>query len=155
MTSSEPLKTILLEMNDVYEKLLTVGKEKQAALIKGDSDQLLAIFPKESALIKEISQLEEQRQQETISYQSKTLSELITEAAEEQSELLNYQTELKEKLAVLEQQHDLNRQLIESSLQYINSMLGLLTQKQEQPLTYSAKQYAQSNASSSFFDAKV
>ncbi|MCM3763602.1 flagellar protein FlgN [Neobacillus niacini] len=155
MTSSEPLKTILQEMMTVYEKLLVVGKEKQAALIKGDSEQLLAIFPKESALIKEISQLEERRQQETIAYQSKTLSELIAEAAEERGELLNYQTELKEKLAALEQQNHLNRQLIESSLQYINSMLGLFTQKQEQPLTYSAKQYTPSNASRSFFDAKV
>ncbi|WP_066315403.1 flagellar protein FlgN [Bacillus sp. FJAT-29814] len=155
MTSSEPLKTILQEMISVYEKLLTVGKEKQAALIKGDSEQLLAIFPKESSLIKEISQLEERRQQETIAYQSKTLSELIAEAAEERGELLNYQTELKGKLTALEQQHHLNRELIESSLQYINSMLGLFTQKQEQPLTYSAKQYTQSNASRSFFDAKV
>lgn len=153
MKSVQQLKSILQEMITVYEKLLTVGKEKQAALIKGDPEQLLAVFPKESTLIKEITHLEERRQQETISLQSQTLSGLI--ADHPSVELSTYQSELRAKLTELEKQHELNRQLVESSLEYINSMLSLFTQKQEQPLTYSAKNYMQANASRSFFDAKV
>ncbi|MFC4802162.1 flagellar protein FlgN [Neobacillus sp. GCM10023253] len=153
MKSVEPLKTVLIEMITVYEKLLAVGREKQAALIKGDPELLLAIFPKESALIKEISHLEDRRQQETASLQSETLSELIEKYSS--MELSTYQTELKAKLTELEKQHELNSQLVQSSLEYINSMLSLFTQKQEQPLTYSAKNYMQANTSRSFFDAKV
>ncbi|MBS4213027.1 flagellar protein FlgN [Neobacillus rhizophilus] len=153
MKSVEPLKTVLQEMITVYEKLLEVGNEKQAALIKGDPELLLTIFPKESALIKEISHLEDRRQQEVISLQRETLSELIAEHPF--ADLSTYQTQLKAKLTDLEKQHELNRQLVESSLDYINSMLSLFTQKQEQPLTYSAKNYMQANTSRSFFDAKV
>jgi hypothetical protein len=62
------------------------------------------------------------------------------------------------KLNELEAQHALNQQLIETSLQYVNNMLALFTQKQQQPITYSGKQYGnQKDASHSrrFFDAKV
>ncbi|MEH7335180.1 flagellar protein FlgN [Neobacillus drentensis] len=157
MKPTEPLKLILEEMIAVYEKLLAVGKEKQEALIKGDPELLLSIFPKESVLIKEISLLEEKRQTETVAYQAHSLSEIIANSSstKDKEELLSYQSELKTKLIEIEAQHGLNRQLIETSLTYINNMLGLFTQKQEASLTYSAKSYAPTTFSKSFFEAKV
>jgi len=159
MTTYEPLKTILHEMILVYDELLGLGKEKQAAIIKGDPELLLALFPKESALLKEIRQLEEKRQTETLSYQSLSLSQIIDQSAssKEKEELLFYQNTLKGKLKELVDQHVLNQQLIENSLIYINSMLKLYTQPQEPSITYSAaKHYPRDNNHlRSFFDAKV
>ncbi len=159
MTQYEPLKIILQEMILVYENLLAVGKEKQAAIIKGDPELLLSIFPKESALLKEIGLLEEKRQAETLSYQSLTLSQIIdsSSSAKEKDELLCYQSDLKAKLKELVDQHELNQQLIENSLVYVNSMLALFTQPQEPSITYSAsKNYPRETSHSrSFFDAKV
>jgi hypothetical protein len=159
MTTFEPLKTILHEMILVYEKLLAVGKEKQAAIIKGDPELLLSIFPKESALLKEIGQLEEKRQAETLSYQTLSLSQIIESSSSinEKEELLFYQSTLKVKLKELVDQHQLNQELIENSLVYINSMLALYTQPQELSNTYTAaKHYPRENSySRSFFDAKV
>lgn len=159
MTTYEPLKTILHEMILVYEKLLVLGKEKQAVIIKGDPELLLSVFPKESALLKEIRHLEEKRQAETLSYQSLSLSQIIDHSSsiKEKEELLFYQTTLKAKLKELVDQHVLNQQLIENSLLYINSMLKLYTQPQESAITYTAaKHYPRENSHSrSFFDAKV
>ncbi|MGG3466036.1 flagellar protein FlgN [Neobacillus pocheonensis] len=158
MKPSEPLKTILQEMITVYEKLLDVGEEKQQAIIKGDPEQLLSIFPRESVLIKEISLLEGKRQAETLVFQSVSLSQMIenTSSANDKEELLFYQNELKGKLKELESQHQLNQRLIETSLQYIHNMLSLFTQKQDQSMTYSAKPYAKESIHSrSFFEAKV
>ncbi|WP_066067170.1 flagellar protein FlgN [Neobacillus soli] len=158
MTSYEPLKAILDEMISVYEKLLQVGKEKQAAIIKGDPELLLSIFPKESALLKEIGLLEVKRQTETVTYQSLSLGQIIdnSSSAKEKEELLSAQSELKAKLKELVAQQELNQQLIENSLAYINSMLGLFTQQQEPSITYSARNYPkENNHSRSFFDAKV
>lgn len=160
MKPTESLKTILQKMITVYEELLAVGKEKQDAIIKGDQELLLTIFPKESVLLKEISLLEEKRQVETLSYQSQTLSQIITSlsSADDKEELLTYQSELKAKLSELKAQHRLNQQLIETSLSYVNNMLALFTQKQEPSITYSAKQHApgkENTYSRSFFDAKI
>ncbi|PLS01442.1 flagellar protein FlgN [Neobacillus cucumis] len=159
MTTYEPLKFILQEMILVYEKLVQVGKEKQETIISGDTERLLSIFSKESALLKEIGRLEEKRQAETQSYQSLCLSELIesSSSAKEKEELLFYQNELKAKLKELVEQHKLNQQLIENSLVYVNRMLALFTQPGESSHTYSAaKNYPrESSASRSFFDAKV
>lgn len=158
MKPSEPLKIILQEMITVYEKLLDVGEEKQQAIIKGDPEQLLVIFPKESVLIKEIGLLEMKRQAESLVFQSVSLSQMIENAssANDKEELLFYQNELKGKLKELESQHRLNQQLIETSLQYIHNMLGIFTQKQDQAMTYSDKPYAKENIHSrSFFEAKV
>lgn len=157
---SEGLKAILKQMITVYENILLVGKEKQEALIKGEHEQLLSIFPKEAALLKEISLLEDQRQAETASYNAATLTEILSNPStkEGKEELLAYQKELKVKLIELEAQHALNQQLIETSLQYVNNMLALFTQKQQQSITYSGKQYGnQKDAPHSrrFFDAKV
>jgi flagellar biosynthesis/type III secretory pathway chaperone len=159
MTTYEPLKAILHEMILVYEKLLELGKEKQATIIKGDPESLLSIFPKESALLKEIRQLEEKRQEETLSYQSLSLSQIIdgSSSITEKDELLFYQSTLKEKLKGLVDQHQLNQELIENSLVYINSMLALYTQPQEPSNTYTASKHypKENNQSRSFFDAKV
>ena len=159
MTTYEPLKAILHEMILVYEKLLELGKEKQATIIKGDPEALLSIFPKESALLKEIRQLEEKRQEETLSYQSLSLSQIIdgSSSIAEKDELLFYQSTLKEKLKGLVDQHQLNQELIENSLVYINSMLALYTQPQESSNTYTASKHypRENNQSRSFFDAKV
>ncbi|MEH7131253.1 flagellar protein FlgN [Neobacillus drentensis] len=159
MTTYEPLKGILHEMILVYEKLLELGKEKQATIIKGDPEALLSIFPKESALLKEIRQLEEKRQEETLSYQSLSLSQIIdgSSSIAEKDELLFYQSTLKEKLKGLVDQHQLNQELIENSLVYINSMLALYTQPQESSNTYTASKHfpRENNQSRSFFDAKV
>jgi flagellar biosynthesis/type III secretory pathway chaperone len=159
MTTYEPLKAILQEMILVHEKLLAVGQEKQAAIIKGDPEGLLSIFPKESALLKEIGWLEEKRQAETLAYQSLSLTEIIdnSSSVKEKEELSFYQSELKAKLKELMDQHELNQQLIEKSLVYVNSMLALFTQPQEPSITYSAsKNYPRDNTHSrSFFDAKV
>ncbi|WML24751.1 flagellar protein FlgN [Neobacillus sp. OS1-33] len=159
MTTYEPLKAILHEMILVYEKLLELGKEKQATIIKGDPEALLSIFPKESALLKEIRQLEEKRQEETLSYQSLSLSQIIdgSSSIAEKDELLFYQSTLKEKLKGLVDQHQLNQELIENSLVYINNMLALYTQPQEPSNTYTASKHypRENNQSRSFFDAKV
>ena len=159
MTTYVPLKTILHEMILVYEKLLELGKEKQAAIIKGDPERLLSIFPIESALLKEIRQLEEKRQEETLFYQSLSLSQIIDRSSsiKEKEELLFYQSTLQAKLKGLVDQHQLNQELIENSLVYINSMLALYTQPQEPSITYTAaKHYPRENSHSrSFFDAKV
>lgn len=158
MTPYEPLNAILQQMIVVHEKLLQVGKEKQAAIIKGDPDLLLTIFPKESALLKEIGLLEDKRQAETLSYQSLSMSQIIecSTSAKEKEELLLHQSNLKAKLQELVAQQELNQQLIENSLAYINSMLGLFTQKQEPSLTYSARNFSKEQSySRSFFDAKV
>lgn len=157
---SEGLKAILKQMITVYENILLVGKEKQEALIKGEHEQLLSIFPKEAALLKEISLLEDQRQAETASFNASTLTEILTNLSttEGKEELLAYQKELKVKLNELEAQHALNQQLIETSLQYVNNMLALFTQKQQPSITYSGKQYGNQKDtahSRRFFDAKV
>lgn len=160
MKSLDQLKAILKEMVSVYDHLLAVGKEKQEALISGDNERLLSVFPKESALIKEISSLEERRQEETLSYQSLSLTKIIGDRSilKEKEELISYQSQLKLKLNELETLHATNKQLIHSALLYTNRMLELFAQRQEQPLTYSSKNNLnrkETNYSRRYFDLKA
>lgn len=142
--------------NSIYEKLLSISKEKKKVIIDGKIDELDSIIKMEGNLVLEISKLEDERE--------KTVNDLAKELGCNREELSisylcgkleNNRAEHLKKIAdsiggtlkELKEINDLNGKLIEQSLEYVNFSINLMADVlEEQQGAFKGK---------SLFDAKV
>ncbi|MBB5173763.1 flagellar protein FlgN [Texcoconibacillus texcoconensis] len=129
------LKSTLTSMVTVHESLLTIAKEKQTVVTNGDMPSLEALMKKETTHIHGLRKLEEKRQQATYAIlaeeglvkENVTLTELMTILPpDEQDELHALQKQLTDIITPLQQQNELNQQLIEESLRFVNLSLDMV-----------------------------
>ncbi|GAB7389198.1 hypothetical protein BSNK01_30360 [Bacillaceae bacterium] len=171
----EPLRAmmeVLARMIEVHRDLLALAKEKKQALLSGSLDALAAVVQKEAKYVKEITELENERRRRADEYlrtvgivpEPLPLNELIklVHKAEEKEKLREMGEELGKLVGELRQLNELNQQLIEQSLSYVQQMVALLTGGQEQDIVYSKGQKGKKEASPraasgsrSFFDVRA
>ncbi len=161
--SVQSLMSNLEKTYRLNESLLQLSTKKTDILKKGDFDALNELTANEQKHIQAIEQLEKQREKllsemvKTSGNQTVTLSDCLELVNDTEREKLN---ELKEKLTQqlkeLQNRNDLNEQLIQQSLQFIQVSLNLFRPQQEQ-ITYAPpnKQNTNGLEANSIFNRKA
>lgn len=147
-----------------HEILLSISKNKTEQIKLGDMDELSKLLMKERKQIQVIAQLEEERQQLVeqiftnlmIEEEQKTVTNLLNylEDGEEKEALLQIVTNLVEVITVLKENEQLNEQLIEQSMQFVQLSLDML-QPSMQQINYHDKKQENKSAKRSVFDSKA
>lgn len=130
----------------LHKTLLAVASEKKEILIKGDTDGLVRIMQQEQRLVKAIEAAESARinafqsvlveRQYPISME--TLEDLIkmTTSAEEKARLSGLRDELLRIVSELRAANELNQQLLEQSLSFVQMSFELMTEPPEDDYIY-------------------
>jgi flagellar biosynthesis/type III secretory pathway chaperone len=152
---------------DVHRALLTLSRQKRDAIVHNRIDELNRITGNENKLIKLAEELEAARIEAVNAYmRSKqlyvtaaiTVSTLIRFVVrlEDKEALTQRQQELVRLIEELRRENDLNRQLIEQSLDFIQYSLDLLVVTDDQEAVYrNPSQSVSSAARSALFDTKA
>lgn len=119
----------------VHRTFNDLAEEKTVTLTKGDISHLRSLLQKESAILKQLQQLEQERARlvrffingKGLVTEGGTLNELIPHVTnEEKEELLSLQKDLIEQIEILKKKNELNQQLIQDSLRFVNLSLDVL-----------------------------
>ncbi|GMN99918.1 flagellar protein FlgN [Parageobacillus thermoglucosidasius] len=158
MTFSE-LISILEAQTKLHESLYKLAQRKTEALKKNDIDTLSTLINEEQKHIFAIRQFEERRVRwmETTfpNGQNVTITRCIELADEmEREKLANLYKQLAETIAQLKQANELNKQLLEQSLQFVSAMLDAVMPS-AQPITYNETNQYEETANRSIFESKV
>jgi hypothetical protein len=163
--SAEQLLQSLQKLFVLHQNLLNLTKKKTELLKTGDMEALNLQMNEENKYILAIKQIENDRIKQVqdilkiyrLREDEQTLSkciELISEPIK--SKLLNTQHELVRVVEDLKNENDLNQQLINQSLQFINVSLGMLRpETQTTNYKHPEKKQSNENASRSMFDSKA
>ncbi len=142
------MATIISDLIDVFNKqivlyhdLLAIGNEKKNIIMKNDIDTLTTMNTVENNIISKVNRLEKQRiviindicDVLSIKADSFTLSNLANSLTieEDKEAVLKIKDELNNIISELSRVNDLNKTLIESSLDYVNFSLNTLRSVQE------------------------
>lgn len=160
----DKLIALLAELSELCQGLLDLSKQKREFLIAGQAQKLEAVTRQEEVLILRIGKLEVLREkalqeiaaEHNLNIQGLTISQLRQMAddkvAEQIKEFEQVFSSITNELVPLNQ---LNTQLIQQSLNFVNYNINLLAQTQTGP-TYAAKGSSEQNQPSrNFLDAKV
>ncbi|WP_027409283.1 flagellar protein FlgN [Anoxybacteroides tepidamans] len=163
--SAAQLIDLLGEYVRLHERLLESARTKTEVLKKGDMEALTAMIKEEQKQIAAVSQLEKERMQlmERIAQQSGHLGEELTltaciEWVEEpkKSVLKRLQEELSAVVSELKNVNQLNQQLIQQSLQFVNMTLNfILPQPPEVNYRHPNSTSSSYENSRSIFDSKA
>lgn len=166
MTKMKTLYDLLDNLIQLHKALYTLSAQKKDVLIKGNVDELVAITRHEQKLIKGITAAETARidivrelsAEKGFALQEGTLAELIklTTSAEEKTRLTASRNELTRIVAELRGANELNQQLLEQSLSFVNLTLDLITDSPEDDFIYgnpASDSYRQANRT--FFNKKA
>lgn len=136
--SIDQIISVLDELIDAHQLFIETGKEKTEVIKRGDMATLEKLINKEDVMTRRVHQLEKKRQDAVYHYLSSndiipedmTLEQLIKMAP------LGYKDQLKDRqlklineVLSLKDLNDLNRDLIEQSLQFVNLTINLLQPK--------------------------
>lgn len=127
--------SILKEEYGYYKDILELSKSKKKIITEGKVGELDKIVKLEQNMILNIGQLEKKREEEVsklcsilgVKHDKITVSEIAKVIQEEQkNELEKVQSEFLEILSELKSVNDLNGQLLEQSLEYIDYSINLI-----------------------------
>lgn len=122
----------LVQLHQVFNNL---ADEKTEALTKGDNLRLRSLLQKESAQLKQLEQLEQERSRlvrffisgKGLVTEGGTLAELLPYFDDgEKGELVTLQKKLIEDIEQLKKKNELNQQLIQDALRFVNLSLDML-----------------------------
>ncbi|AOM81899.1 flagellar protein FlgN [Salisediminibacterium beveridgei] len=126
---------IIQAMVTVHQTLNDLAVAKQDAVKKGDMKDLEAVMQKEAPLIQKLRKLENTRMHLISQWQDEkglvkegvTIDQLLPLFPEKESrELEAWSTRLIEQMIRLKEQNDLNEQLLEDSLRFVNVTLDAM-----------------------------
>lgn len=132
----ETMLHILSDEMGIYKKLLELSMSKKNAMMSNDIEVLNSITKSEGLLIADIAKLERDRTKvlETIAEQTNAdpneigIEAVYRLANDEQSGRLDViRAEMEEIITKQMEYNDINKLLIEANLEYINSVLSLVT----------------------------
>lgn len=133
--SIQQVATILAEIIQVHKQFNELASEKTDIIQKSDMPALNDLLKKETVLIKRLKKLEQDRILAVNEYLNKkempldgaTIEQLIEVAQEEEKDVLNkLQKALLAEIDQLKKQNELNQQLLEDSLHFVNLTLDLI-----------------------------
>lgn len=166
------LITVLEEEEEIYEYLLPITREKKQVIIKNDLQSLQNITVEEQKAIEILNVLEHRREEvivnigTVLSMDPETMKisniiEVLEKQPEEQGELKAVHQKLKDTVYELKRLNDLNRMLMEQSLEMIAFDLNVLQSMKGMPLVNNYNKKARQqfdngpyNSSKGVFDAK-
>lgn len=148
----------------VYDKLLSLAREKQPVLIKGDITELDRITKAEEILILQVGRLEEQRKalhqqlasHFSLSPEELTLSELMKRADNKVmgKKMQQLFTDMTGKLSDLGEVNNTNCELVQNSLDFVNYSLNILANNDLTP-GYGGQSEEKKSVAAKIFDRKV
>ncbi|HZG78000.1 MAG TPA: flagellar protein FlgN [Paenibacillus sp.] len=157
----------LEKLKDIHEELIGLAERKREALVKNAVEEVSAIAGKENKLVRAIEeQLAEQADATNGFFRAKgfqptravtvtELSRMVTDPKEKEA-LLAARDRLSETVAVLKKKNDLNQQLIEQSLAFINYSIDLVIGPDDEPMYRNPnQQQAYGTKRSGYFDSKA
>ena len=155
------------ELIALHDALLVTSKEKTPVLVDNRIDRLNQIVLKESKLIKQIEEINQRRVQLIGEYLLSRgyrpdprvkVSDLIKVIfkAEEKKNLTDIHERLSNRIKELQEVNELNQNLIENSLSFVDYSINLLMDTTEQEAVYSnPHQQYYTSARSGWFDTKA
>lgn len=165
--SFEAVLQTMSELNDVHLTLLELAEQKKHALIHNQVEQLTQIVTKENKLLKRIGELDQQRVDAIGNFLIEkgykpnprvTVSDLtkIIFNAEEKRILVDSQKQLLATIRKLREHNELNQQMIEQSLAFINYSIDIMSGSDGDELIYSNPNQTTSGSNRrGLFDAKA
>lgn len=150
----------------LYSQLLELAKQKTPLLVKNEVEQLNAIMQKEKKLLKQVEELEQVRMQISgqfftslglLRYRGGRLSEMIrtVTSAQDKQKLTELHGQLTALLSELQKVNQLNQQLIEQSLKFIDYSIDLMIEDPNEDITYQhPRSPGYGNARSGLFDTR-
>lgn len=140
------LITVLQEEEEIYEYLLPVTREKKQVIINNDLPSLQNITAEEQKAIEILNVLERRREEVIVnigivlSMDSDTMKisdiiRILEKQPAEQKELKDVHTKLKQTVGELKRLNDLNRELMEQSLEMIAFDLNVLQSMKGMPVS--------------------
>ncbi|WP_209121474.1 flagellar protein FlgN [Alkalihalobacillus sp. BA299] len=163
--SAKAVIKVLADLIKLHQVLNEIAVEKTEIVKKGEMPALDLLIKKEVALIQQLRKLEENRMlvveqfftDKGLVTEDVTMDQLIEHAPkDEQSLLLKLYRALLSEIDTLKKNNELNQQLIEDSLRFVNLSLDLLT---PEPDDVNYQRPTKSNndtvASRSIFDSKA
>lgn len=157
---------ILQQQLGLYERILECEKGKKALIMKNDVVQLNVLTQKEKLLTAQADELETKRLLSTAKYfkeigfrnRSGILSDLIKSVnqPEEKQALMSLSNELTDMLQELKHYNDINQQLIQQSLDYINFSISLMVEDPSEDVVYQhPMNQAGANKQRAWFDSRA
>jgi flagellar biosynthesis/type III secretory pathway chaperone len=168
MFEIEPLVKVLQEILATNLEVHNLENRKKETLIKGDMEELSSIVNEETRLIRLLGKLEEDRslvvkqlaKEANLPSSDPTLRELLSHVKDpvDRNRLEELQLQLVSLMKEIQQVNELNQQLIQQSLDYINYTIDLITdapdeQVYQKPLQRESVTYHQPKRS--LFDTKA
>jgi flagellar biosynthesis/type III secretory pathway chaperone len=147
------MTSLLERLLKSHEDLLALGERKTKVLKLGDMKALDVLLKEEDLQVKKLQMIEKER---LLKFANVTLGDILNQSeAPEKERLLHLQDQLVRTYDALKSRNELNQELLEQSLQYVNMSLSIV-QPQSEPSTYSnSKKNPYTNHSSSLFDSKA
>ncbi|SFM23816.1 FlgN protein [Gracilibacillus orientalis] len=164
--SVQPIIQHLNKLIELHDSLLRISKQKTEILKEGNTDALQKLMTKEQKHVQAINQIEQKRIDAVASWATKqnldqktvTVSTIIEEytTGADQQQLEQVTLTLAEQLVELRRQEDLNKQLTQQSLQFVQLSLDMM-QPSMKNMTYgNAKHQSKPSAPRrSVFDSKA
>lgn len=161
------LEEILQEQKLCYEGLYTLATYKTEAVTNKNLELLQQIVDKEEEFIGRMNYLEKRREAmlkdialvTRLPYKEMTVTDLVRKMGEDKpisQNLLKVRKEILDLIEQLKVQNEMNKQLIEQSLEYVNFTVNAIqtTQLSQAPVGYSKLGQEQMIDTRSFFDSK-
>ncbi|ULL19457.1 flagellar protein FlgN [Paenibacillus sp. H1-7] len=162
----EALIQTMTTLNDIHESLLELGERKKQVLIRNDVEQLMQIVAKENKLIKQINELDGQRVEAIGQYMIEkgykpnpkvTVSDLtkIVFNVDDKKLLLGKQKQLLGTIQKLREMNQLNQQLIEESMKFINYSLDVIVGPDDDGFYHNPSQRSKGFNKTGYFNARA
>ncbi|MET3682995.1 flagellar biosynthesis/type III secretory pathway chaperone [Alkalibacillus flavidus] len=161
------IESIIEKLDKIYQlndSLLNLSKDKTEKLKQNDLETFNDMLIKERKHAQAIDQLETKRVEETEAWfqakgitDERTITNLIAtvDDPEQKERLENLYEKLVYTLADLKQQEQLNRDLTEQSLQYVELTLDMLQPAHQKDMNYHKKDTTNQSTDRSMFDSKA
>lgn len=158
------LMSVLTEEKNIYDELLEISKNKKNIIVEGNVNELEKITKTEQSIMIELSKLEDRREDNIqriadiigIEPQNLTISKLAEHVDHETGKKLrDMRDTIMKVLKELKDLNALNSKLINSSMEYIEFSLGLLTSAVEADNNYTMDAERKGSKGKNFFDLKV
>lgn len=165
------LITVLEEEEEIYEYLLPITREKKQVIIKNDLQSLQNITVEEQKAVDILTVLERRREEVIVNIGTvlgmdaavmkiTDIIRVLDKQPQEQKELIDLDNRLRETVGELKRLNEMNRQLLEQTLEMIAFDLNVLQSMKGMPLpnnyTKAARQQFDVNPynNKGMFDAK-
>lgn len=158
MTFAEELEILLKKEEKALKKLLEIAYEKTNIITENNIEGLNEILKKEENLINEIGLLEVERMTLLDTWGVKTttpISSVIENLPDKKEDIIHISTSMGEILEKLARRNDLNNDLIQENLDWIDFNMNLITSI-EAPTSYGKDENQEANKErKTIFDRKV